>query len=215
MTVEALQHTARRSRGRPSVEGVAQIDGEILRVALEQFIKHGYGISMSRIVKAAGISKNTMYSRFSSKEELFRALIRRQIDRVEETMPLGSPEAYYDLERGFKNYANRTLEVSLERDFIEVNRLIYSEARRFPELGRAAAERNQIGIAQLADFIRSRAEIDRIPCSNPNTIAEVLILLMRGWYMNATLLDAKVSVIVRKKWVDRAVKTIISSRDEW
>ncbi len=215
MTVELPKGPPRRSRGRPSVEGVAEIDDEILRVALEQFIAHGYGVSMSQIVKAATISKNTMYSRFSSKEELFRALIRRQIERVSETLPFGSPEAYYDLERGLRNYADRTLEVSLERDFIEVNRLIYSEARRFPELAVAATERNAVGIAQLSDFIHTRAEKDGIPCRDPRTVAEVLILTMRGWYLNAMLLETKPSTNMRKDWIKRAVRTILSSRSEW
>jgi TetR/AcrR family transcriptional repressor of mexJK operon len=215
MTVQATSGAPRRSRGRPSIEGVAEIDGEILHVALEQFIAHGYGVSMSQIVKAAGISKNTMYSRFSSKEDLFRALIQRQISRVAETLPFGSPEAYYDLERGLRNYANRTLEVSLERDFVEVNRLIYSEARRFPELGAAAAERNAVGVAQLSDFIRARADKDQIPCRDPRTVAEVLILTMRGWYLNAMLLETKPSTNVRKQWIARAIGVILSSRQDW
>lgn len=170
---------------------------------------------MNRIIAAAGISKTTMYSRFGSKEELFRAIIRKQIDRVTETMPLGPPKAYYDLERGLKNYANRTLEVSLENDFLEVNRLIYSEARRFPELAAASAERNLVGINQLAEFIRYRAEVDGIPCKDPATVAEVLIFLMRGWYSNAMLTDAEVSPKVRQDWVDRSIRTLIASRSDW
>lgn len=205
----------RRARGRPSTESVALIESELLEVALGQFVRHGYGVSMSRIVRAAGISKTTLYSRFSSKEDLFRAIVRRQIDRVAETAPLGPSKDYYDLEKGLKNYANRTLEVSLESTFIEVNRLIYSEAGRFPELGAAAAERNQIGVAQLADFIRFRAEADGVPCRDPETIAEILILTMRGWYLNAMLTDVGPSARARADWVDRAVGTLIAARADW
>jgi AcrR family transcriptional regulator len=205
----------RRSRGRPHVERAPLIEGEILQVALEQFVRHGYSVSMTRIIKAAGISKTTMYSRFSSKEQLFRAIIRKQIDGVAETMPLGPPKAYYDLERGLKNFANRALEVSLEGDFLEVNRLIYSEARRFPELAAAAAERNQLGIDQLSKFIRFRAEMDGVPCKDPNAIAEVFILVMRGWYMNAMLTDGNVPAKARQDWVDRSIQALISSRAEW
>ena len=175
----------RRTRGRPSVLDAAAIDDEILEVALQQFVRHGYGVSMAQIVKAAGVSKTTLYSRFSSKEVLFGAIMRKQIARVDDTMPLGSPRRFHDLERGLRNYANRTLEVSLEAGFLEVNRLIYSEARRFPELGIAAAERAKVGIAQLSLFICSRAELDGITCQDPCGVAEVLIVLMRGWYMNA------------------------------
>jgi len=215
MQSHPLLDPSRRTRGRPSVEEVAQIESGILRVALEQFIAHGYGISMSRIVKAAGVAKSTMYARFSSKEDLFRAIIRRQIARVEEATPLGPAEAFYDLERGLGNYANRTLEVSLEPEFIEVNRLIYSEARRFPELGAAAAERNALGVAQLTEFIRTRAELDDIPCKDPQSVAEVFIFVMRGWYMNAMLAPASISADARRDWVKRAVRTLVSSRADW
>lgn len=213
MTKTAPFH--RRSRGRPSMASVGLIERDILHVALTQFVEHGYGVSMAQIVKAAGISKTTMYSRFSSKEALFRAIMRQQIERVAETMPLGSPKAYYDLERGLENYANRTLEVSLERSFIEVNRLIYSEARRFPELGVAAAERNQYGVEQVTEFIRYRAEADGVPCKDPGTVAEVLIILMRGWYLNALLANSDISVAARQDWVRRSIRTLISSRSEW
>jgi AcrR family transcriptional regulator len=204
----------RRSRGRPSVESTAEIEEEILHVALDQFVRHGYGISMTRIVAAAGISKATMYSRFSSKEQLFRAIIRKQIERVAEAMPLGASVAT-DLERGLRNYAERTLEISLERDFVEVNRLIYSEARRFPELAAAAAERGALGIAQLTAFIRNRAEADGIPCKDPESIAECLIYLMRGWYMNAMLSDEPISPAVLRDWVARSVRALVLSRPDW
>ena len=209
-----VTHPARRSRGRPSVEGTALIEEEILRVALDQFVRHGYGISMTRIVTAAGISKATMYSRFSSKEQLFRAIIRKQIERVAEAMPFDRAVAP-DLERGLRNYAERTLEVSLERDFIEVNRLIYSEARRFPELAAAAAERNALGIEQLSAFIRDRAKADAISCKDPETIAECLIYLMRGWYMNAMLSDQPAASAELRHWVARSVRALMLSRREW
>jgi TetR/AcrR family transcriptional repressor of mexJK operon len=209
---EAVQ---RRSRGRPPVESVASIEKEILATALDQFVRHGYGVSMTRIVDAARISKNTMYSRFSSKEELFRAIIRNQINRVSETLPLGPGRGSYDLERGLRNYANRTLEVSLEPEFLEVNRLIYSEARRFPELGAAAADRNRLGIAQLTDFIRYRAEMDGVPCKDPEGVAEVFILALRGWYTTAMLTMAPVTPAEREAWVDRIIRLTIAARPTW
>lgn len=184
-------------------------------MALEQFVKHGYGVSMTRIIKAAGISKTTMYSRFASKDQLFRAIIRRQVDRVAETMPLGPESGYYGLVQGLRNYADRTLEVSLEGDFLEVNRLIFSEARRFPELAEAAAERNALGVAQLSDFIRYRAEVDGVACRDPDSVAEVLIVLMRGWYVSAMLSDRPVAAEARQSWVERAIRTLVSSRAEW
>lgn len=218
MTATASENAAesgRRSRGRPRGESVASIESEILAVALDQFVRHGYGVSMSRIVQAAGISKTTMYSRFPSKEALFRAIIRQQIDKVAATMPLGSPKSTYDLERGLRNYANRTLEVSLESGFVEVNRLIFSESGRFPELGAAAAERSQMGLAELSSFIRQRAEADGVPCRDPDSVAAAIIFMMRGWYIDAMLRNAEVPAREREEWVERSIRTLIASRAEW
>ena len=57
----------RRPRGRPKLEDVAQIESRLLDVALQEFLAEGYGgTSLTRIVKAAGISKTTLYTRLSS-----------------------------------------------------------------------------------------------------------------------------------------------------
>ena len=65
----------RRPRGRPRPEEVADIEDKLLTVALQEFQEQGYGAaSVTRIVKTAGMSKTTLYSRYPSKEQLFRAL---------------------------------------------------------------------------------------------------------------------------------------------
>ena len=62
-----------------------------------------------------------------------------------------------DLEQGLKSYANRMLEHSLQNDMIGVNRLIQSEAHRFPELANAAMEKNQLDIRRIAEFNRHQS----------------------------------------------------------
>ena len=70
----------RRPRGRPRLEDVADIENELVEVALSEFLKHGYGgTSMATIVKAAGVSKTTLYSRFASKEDLFIAMMKKMV----------------------------------------------------------------------------------------------------------------------------------------
>ena len=206
----------RRARGRPKLEDAAAIEQKLLAVALKVFISHGYGAtSMTSIARAAHVSKTTLYSRFSSKEELFRAIMRAQIERLSAATLLRPDAAPLDLVQGLKSYANRMLEVSLKGDLLEVNRLIYSELHRFPELGAAAAERTQLGVKQIADFIRGCAVADGIPCLAPEGIAEAFILMLRGWYVNVMLTKHKVPTALREQWVERAVYALISARNEW
>jgi AcrR family transcriptional regulator len=206
----------RRPRGRPKLEDVAQIESRLLDVALQEFLAHGYGgTSLTRIVKAAGISKTTLYARFASKDELFRAIVHGQIERFSAVTALRSPKGSPDLVTGLKAYANRTLEISLEGDLLQVNRLIYSESRRFPELGQAAAERSQRGIDDVASFIAGCAEADAVPCRDPRAMAEAFIFMLRGWYVDILLTNRAVSVRERQRWVETAVHALLAGRAEW
>ncbi len=206
----------RRQRGRPKLDDVAQIETRLLDVALQEFLAQGYGgTSLTRIVKAAGISKTTLYTRYASKEDLFRAICRQQISRFSAVAALRSPKGPLDLASGLKAYGNRTLEISLEGDLLQVNRLIYSESGRFPELGAAAAERTQQGIADVAVFIQTCADADGLSCRDPEAVARAFIFMMRGWYVDILLTNRSVSARQRQSWVDSIVRVLIAGRAEW
>ena len=219
MPTKKLKHAARsrrRARGRPTLADAPAIERNLLGVALRQFVKDGYGAtSMNTIARAARVSKTTLYSRYSSKDELFRAIMREQIDRIAGLMTPQLHDDHADLESGLRAYANSMIDLSLRGDLLHVNRLIYSESHRFPELGAAAAERTDVGVAQITDFIQLRAAMDGIPCRDPVTVAQVFIHLIRGWYVNVMLTNRPVSATQREDWVERAVRTLIGSRRDW
>lgn len=208
--------SARRRRGRPKRGDAAAIERTLLTTALEQFLKHGYGAtSMNTIAKAARVSKTTLYSRYPSKEALFRAIMHEQIERIARLPELRPTEQGPDLKSGLTAYANLMLNLSLKGDLLEVNRLIYSESQRFPELGAAAAERSEIGVRQIADFIRTCARADGVPCSDPEAVAQAFIMMIRGWYVNVMLTNRKVSTAERQAWVERAVRVLLAPRSAW
>ena len=207
---------AKRTPGRPTQEDIADIEEKLLAVALQEFQAHGYGAaSMTRIVTTAGMSKTTLYSRYPSKEHLFRAILKKQIQRYSPWASLDVDSVSPNLERGLKNYANRTLELSLKNDEVAVNHLIYTEINRFPELGEAAAERTAMGIERVAEFIRKCSQAEDMPCKDPQGIAEVFIHMLRGWYINVMLSNREVTEKQRKQWVNRAVKSLMLAREDW
>lgn len=202
-----------RSRGRPRPEDVAIIESKLLHVALNEFLKHGYGgTSMAQIVKVAGISKTTLYSRFSSKEQLFRAIIQLQIDN---SAPATFLKSDVTLEQALKSYANQMIKLNLEGDMLGVNRLIYSESQRFPELGAAAAERTAQGAKRISQYIQECAKADGMTCNDPDVAAEVFVLMLRGWFVNVLLMNREVSVSEREEWVERSVNILLADRSRW
>ena len=70
-TVIAAPRHTRRKEARP---------GELLDAALELFVERGYAATRVEAVAArAGVSKGTLFLYFPSKEELFKAVVRKNI----------------------------------------------------------------------------------------------------------------------------------------
>ena len=56
---------------------------QVLDAALKLFLERGYeGTSMDAIARAAGVTKPVVYACFPGKDELFRALLRREEERI-------------------------------------------------------------------------------------------------------------------------------------
>jgi len=55
----------------------------VLDAALKLFLERGYdGTSMAAVAEAAGVTKPVIYACFAGKDELFRALLRREESRI-------------------------------------------------------------------------------------------------------------------------------------
>lgn len=214
---EAKSETDRptRSRGRPTSDDAAEIESQLLAAALAEFSREGYGgASMRGIAKAANVARTTLQARYESKEALFKAIMTRQIATMSAVTSLAS-EGPPDLKAGLKAYANRALSVSLEGEYLEVNRLIYGSANQFPEVAAAAIESTRLGIEQITRFIEHCARADGVPCRRPDLVAENFILLLRGWYGHAFLHPASVTRYKREEWVDRTVEALVGGRAAW
>jgi len=146
---------------------------------------------------------------------LFRAIMHQQIERSAPSTLLQSTAGPLSLEAGLKSYASQMVGLNLEGDLLGVNRLIYSESHRFPELGAAAAERTALGIKRISQFIQACARANGRSCRDPEAAAEVFILALRGWYVNVLLTNRDVSVTQRERWIERAVHTLLSAHENW
>jgi AcrR family transcriptional regulator len=110
---------------------------ELLAAALELFVERGYAATrLDDVARRAGVSKGTVYLYYPGKEELFKAVVREGL------LPL--------LERGEKMVEeHRGSTTQLIRNLVQgwwegvgltpyagIPKLMISECRNFPELGR-------------------------------------------------------------------------------
>ena len=81
----AARHAAKveHHRKRAAHLGPERRRPEVLDAALELFLEHGYdGTSMQAIAGRAGVTKPVVYACFPGKDELFRALLAREEERI-------------------------------------------------------------------------------------------------------------------------------------
>ena len=110
---------------------------EVLDVATAYFLKHGYqGASINAMARSSGISKESIYRYFSSKKQLFEAVICRELAEYQAGVRRAlSAEKTMDLREALINIAETVLEVATTDRTLALRRLIFDEARRSPDVG--------------------------------------------------------------------------------
>nr|WP_246767329.1 TetR/AcrR family transcriptional regulator [Rhizobium leguminosarum] len=111
----------------------------IVGAAAEVFLSTGYaGASMDEIASRSGVSKQTIYKHFSSKEALFVAVLTQMMREADTAVHTGLPqvENRAQLEAYLLDYAVRQLTIVLTPGLMQLRRLVVAEAQRFPELAK-------------------------------------------------------------------------------
>jgi AcrR family transcriptional regulator len=108
---------------------------ELLAAALKLFVERGFAATrLDDIAKSAGVSKGTLYLYFSSKEELFKTMVREtivpMIGQAEEMVSqFGGTSAEL-----FRAVITNWWQVMGNSDLAGLCKLMVAEANNFPEL---------------------------------------------------------------------------------
>ncbi len=110
----------------------------ILDAGLRTFIRDGYGLArVETIAELAGVAKPTVYNHFGDKETLFRTVIldgaRRAGDRMVAALDT-LPDDGVDLTGDLSRVARTVIDCQLAGEGWSLQRLMYAEAGRFPDL---------------------------------------------------------------------------------
>jgi AcrR family transcriptional regulator len=196
----------RRARGRPKTGDLAELEARLIRVARQHFIANGFGAtSMNEIANAARVSKGTLYARFPTKADLFRAVIDNEITHTSVVTRPIRPQAR-TLEAILRIFIERALRFSLSDEVIQLNRLVYSESERFPELGHAVLSRSSTGMEHIAAIIRDFEIAEGMPCQDPDGAAEMLVTLIRGFYADVMQRAEAATLAEIKNWTRKTLR---------
>ncbi len=177
---------------------------DILKVAYAAFLSEGYAAtSMSSIAAKVGGSKATLYNYFSSKEELFAAVIEEKCRDIQ-AMIFDADDR--DFRKALTRLAERFVRLWLQDDSIATYRLITAETARFPELGRAfyMSGRHR-GKQMLADYFARAQSEGKLKPANPTDIATLFLQLCKGelilqklWNVNPDPSEAQIQAAINQ-----------------
>jgi TetR/AcrR family transcriptional regulator, mexJK operon transcriptional repressor len=172
---------AKKRPGRPTLEAAALVDERILEAATSVFLEKGFARArMDEIAARAGITKQTVYARFPSKNALFGALASRFSGIVFKPQHVAenstqSPKAF------LTQFAFEVTAVlrdpKLQRLFV----VLAAEARAFPDLASATWVEGPGRLrTRLRRFFDDQIARKRMAISNPEFAAEQFLGLLVG-----------------------------------
>ena len=165
---------------------------QILDGARRCFLVQGFdGTSMNEIVRAAGVSKGTVYAYFPSKEKLFEALIfQDRRHQAEQAVVIGDESR--PIEQVLHDLAFRMAAMFKSPDTVAYVRLVVAVADKFPDIGRAFYEAgpdyaNRI----IAAYLKRKMDDGTLRQSDPRLSAMQFCELVQCGLMKPQLFAAE------------------------
>jgi len=158
-----------KPRGRPKSREKHE---HILQAAGECFLALGLsGTSMDEVASRAGVSKQTVYSHFHSKEVLFQAVIRNKCEQHQiapERLPLDG-----GLERGLLGFTRSYLTLILDPDVVAMTRQIAAQsAAARPEMSKLFHAAGPAPTIQcIAEFLAAHRDGGELAIDDPQEAA--------------------------------------------
>lgn len=199
-------------RGRPNADRVAAIDRDIRTAALRLFLETGLeATSMDAVAAAARVSKGTLYARYQSKEDLFRALMETELERWSARAGVEDHLLPDELEPRLRYYARSLIRIFGWTDYPQLTKLIDSAATAFPDVARLWHE---IATRNYVRFLAARmAEAVGAPTDGAvdwEFLATLFLYTIAGWYRA----EASLGTVTQEEaaaFSDKVIQTMLAS----
>jgi TetR/AcrR family transcriptional regulator, mexJK operon transcriptional repressor len=170
-----------RGPGRLTAEQTAELEQRLLDTAEAVFVEQGYArATMDAIAKATGVTRKTLYARYSSKAEVLTAVVNRLLDAAmaPHKQEVRAKPVGRDARALLLQIARELANLSGASHVAGINRLIFAEALQAPDLARLFLDLH----ARAADDVRTNLELLRdegaLPRLSNSRLAAVIFIEM-------------------------------------
>jgi TetR/AcrR family transcriptional regulator, mexJK operon transcriptional repressor len=177
----------------------------VLHAACALFRQDSYAISMDAVATQAGVSKQTVYSHFDSKQILFRAVVEELVRPLHDALKSSSTSLESLL---------RSLAIAYQADAEghssgAIARVLQTDPpRALPALRNLVDALCDDARARLATRLRSAMERGQLRNDDPDIAAEMFFALVRGLRGGPTLVDTAVHTFLDAYSARRVPPTI-------
>ncbi|MGA4982577.1 TetR/AcrR family transcriptional regulator [Streptomyces cellulosae] len=194
-------------------------DLKILRAAKELFLADRYaGVSLERVAERAGVSRQTVYNRFGSKEAVFREMVRDHWAAFaafadQDRRPAGDGEDA-GAEEVLRAFARSLRRFADETDQILFARLVVAESARLPWI---ADEFHRLGkgpvVAAFTERLDALVRAGRLHCPDTRLAARQFMGLVQEflvWPRVMAFTEETAEGSGRDVVIDEAVRTFLA-----
>ncbi len=143
----------------------------IIRAATRLFLERGFGaVSMDELAGAAGVARRTLYNQFTSKEEIFRAMLGNVARQLEAAFPPGI-ETQGDVESVLSAIAQIILDLHKNRDYVGFLRMVIADSRQFPWIALEFAAVMDPQTERFTRYLTHLTTMGVLDCRNPTLAA--------------------------------------------
>lgn len=175
-----LTAISRPRAGRPTREQAEARHEELLDRALDHFLDRGFEqATIEAIAADVNMTKRTVYARYADKASLFRAAVRRAIERYAIPDERIRATEVDDLGQTLTNLAMLRIDLVASPQGLKLQRIIQTESYRFPDI---FTETYEIGalptIKFLAKLLKRETAAGRLAVDDPFAAANAFMSMV-------------------------------------
>lgn len=170
-----VEPVAGRQKGRPRLQEVTEIDCAIRDAAINALLEHGEAATLNAVAQAAGLSRKSVYARYSNKSELFLDVIRGLLDKATDV----EFNASGSFEERLFNYFHAALDLIATPQARAIHRLLTVDPTYISALkSEMMSATNKHFHAPLRDLLREAVSNNEVEIDDIEATTRILIRLI-------------------------------------
>jgi len=177
----------------------------IVDAAERLFLERGFGaVSMDELAESAGLARRTLYNQFTSKEEIFRAMLVRVAGQLEHAFPPGI-ETRGSVEEVLRLVAEAIVELHKNREYLGFLRMVMADSRQFPWIAEAFAAVMDPQTERFVRYLVHLTTMGVLECREPLLATHQFMGMLNEFSLWPRMMGREDLPVPAEKVIDEAV----------